>query len=153
MPDNQRVVVAHESRNGLVGLYDAKTGDLIREFAGHTGTVRCVEVSEDGKRMLTGADDRSVRLWDIDSGQCIHEFLGHADGIIGVQFVRGSGLVRSISWDRTAITWDAKTSKPLSYVDFGSLAIDFAQALTPDGTRLVVCETSGSMTVWTLPTN
>ena len=40
MPDNQRVVVAHESRNGLVGLYDAKTGDLIREFAGHTGTVR-----------------------------------------------------------------------------------------------------------------
>jgi serine/threonine protein kinase len=153
LPDSQRVVVARDSQDGLVGLYDAKRGDLIREFVGHTGKVGCIEVSEDGKRMLTGADDRSLRLWDIDSGQCIGEFLGHADGIMGVQFVRGTGLIRSISWDRTAITWDANTSKPLSYVDFGSLAIDTAQSLTPDGTRLVVCETSGSMTVWTLPSN
>lgn len=35
--------------------------------------------SPDGKRFLTGADDRQVRLWDIESKRCLLVLEGHTD--------------------------------------------------------------------------
>ncbi|KAA0146357.1 hypothetical protein FNF29_08089 [Cafeteria roenbergensis] len=38
-------------------------------YEGHTGRVRCVDVSPDGQFVATGGDDGSLRVWDLETGR------------------------------------------------------------------------------------
>jgi WD40 repeat protein len=40
----------------------------LKKMTGHTGWVRSIVVSKDGKKALTGSQDGTVRLWDLDKG-------------------------------------------------------------------------------------
>jgi WD40 repeat protein len=51
-------------------LWDAATGSLLREFAGHADTVRSVEWSPDGQWIVSASHDRTVRVWEASSGRC-----------------------------------------------------------------------------------
>jgi len=49
-------------------------------FKGHTGVVRCVDVSPDGGRVVTCSDDRTARINDAVSGKNIAVLAGQVDG-------------------------------------------------------------------------
>ena len=53
---------------GVISSYDTETGDKLREFVGHEGDVWGVAASPDGKLLVSGSWDQTVRLWDIASG-------------------------------------------------------------------------------------
>ncbi|NBO92452.1 MAG: WD40 repeat domain-containing protein [Planctomycetia bacterium] len=48
-------------------------GQLVK-LEGHTGHVRSLALSRDGKRLLSGAMDATVRLWDTDTGKQLRKF-------------------------------------------------------------------------------
>ena len=52
----------------------------------HKHTVRSAAFSPDGKLLLSGADDRAVRLWDVKSGFAGLALEGHSAGIRSVAF-------------------------------------------------------------------
>ena len=58
LPDGSLVVASDYS----LKLFD-KNGYLSKEFIGHSGAVRTVTVSEDGKYLASGGEDQSVILW------------------------------------------------------------------------------------------
>jgi WD40 repeat protein len=46
----------------------------LKKMTGHTGWIRSIAVSKDGKRALTGSQDHTMRLWDLDKGTEIKKF-------------------------------------------------------------------------------
>ncbi len=47
---------------------------LVRSFEGHIREVTSVSLSRDGRKMLSGCDDGSLRLWNTDTGECIETY-------------------------------------------------------------------------------
>ena len=48
----------------------------IRAFNGHTGHIRHLAVSKDGKHLLSGSQDYSMRLWETETGKEVQKFEG-----------------------------------------------------------------------------
>jgi len=44
---------------------------MLRTYCGHNKGVRALDFTNDGKKFLTGAYDRFIKLWDTETGQCI----------------------------------------------------------------------------------
>ena len=42
---------------------------LPKTLRGHTGPIRCLTLSGDGRTLITGSFDRTVRIWDVGLGQ------------------------------------------------------------------------------------
>jgi angio-associated migratory cell protein len=51
-------------------------GQCVQVFAGHDGKVSCGMFTQDGKQIVTGGDDGTVRVWNPKSGACKHVFEG-----------------------------------------------------------------------------
>ncbi len=47
-------------------LFDGRTGQRIRSFQGHSGNVWAVAPSPDGRYLLSGAEDQTLRIWRPD---------------------------------------------------------------------------------------
>jgi WD40 repeat protein len=47
-------------------VHATRDGALVRRFTGHVGAVQSVMFSDDGRRLVTGGVDRTIRAWDLD---------------------------------------------------------------------------------------
>jgi WD40 repeat protein len=48
-------------------------------FAGHVGWVDSVACSPNGRHILSGSNDQTVRVWDAASGECLEVIQGSGD--------------------------------------------------------------------------
>ena len=47
----------------------------MRTLTGHSGLVRSVAVSPNGKLIASGSSDRRVKIWDTETGVLVSSFL------------------------------------------------------------------------------
>ena len=67
------------------GLTEAQQRLVANVFSlGHTASVLSVAWSPDGRRALSGADDKTVRLWEVETGRCLRVLEGHTDRVLSV---------------------------------------------------------------------
>ena len=64
-PDDDGRWVASAGEDSTVKVWDSHTGALVRSFRGHTGLVSSVAFSPDGRRLISGSRDRTVKVWDV----------------------------------------------------------------------------------------
>jgi WD40 repeat protein len=71
--DGDKAVSASE--DGLIKVWDLKTGDLTRTMEGHDGSVQAVALLADGEQVTSGGFDGTWRLWRIGDnrpGRVLH---------------------------------------------------------------------------------
>ena len=47
---------------------EAGAGWQVRTLAGHSDEVNLVAISADGKRVVSGSKDTTVKIWDVETG-------------------------------------------------------------------------------------
>ncbi|GCB19101.1 mitochondrial division protein 1 [Aspergillus awamori] len=52
--------------DGMVRLWDLRSGQVHRSLVGHTGPITCLQF--DDVHLVTGSQDRSIRIWDLRTG-------------------------------------------------------------------------------------
>merc|ERR1712166_1383984 len=84
-------------------------GACVRQLLGHEGEVYSVDYSSDGRFVVSGSYDNTVRIWDVDTGECMKILKGHTDWVNGVSFSPNNQYVVSGSKDKTVRIWDVDT--------------------------------------------
>ena len=108
-----------------------------------------VAFSPDGNRIVSGSDDKTVRMWDADTGQPIGEPLtGHTDGVSSVAFSPDGHRLASGSYDKTVRLWDADTGQPVGQPLTGHTASVSSVAFSPDGHRLASGSCDNTVRLW-----
>ncbi len=52
-----------------IRVWDAVSGECLRELTGHAGAVNSVVLSPDGQQLVSSSQDTTVRVWDATSGE------------------------------------------------------------------------------------
>jgi hypothetical protein len=107
-PDGKQALVC---AGRTVHLIDAASGKQVKRLEGHTGPVVCAAFSADGRQLLSGGDDRTLRLWKRLSGECIQVFSGHEGYVKSVALSRDGRFALSGATDATVRLWDVATGK------------------------------------------
>src|SRR5262249_44781652 len=122
---------------------------LVATLKGHTETVYAVAYSPDGRYVLTGSLDKTLKLWDAAAGTEIKTFggqAGHQNLVLAAAFSPDGRMIGSGGSDNTAKIWDTPLKAPLRELVHRD-EVD-AVALSPDGTRLAAAGRDGTVKIW-----
>lgn len=106
-------------------------GDIGRNLGVPTGMrdngLRCVSISREGQRVLSGSMDGTIRVWNIGSvGRTVQSMSGHKDCVDNVAFSASGKRIISAAHDSTIRVWDAEKGTmighPLQMQTFERLA-------------------------------
>ena len=70
-----------------------------------------VSFSPNGKRIVSGGADGTVRLWDVETGSILKTLTGHTGSIESVSFSPDGKMLASGSVDGTILLWDTSLVK------------------------------------------
>jgi len=133
----------------LAGSLASPGGPLIRTLQGHTGGVGTVAISQDGRRAISGSEDRTLKLWDLEKGQEIRTLRGHADWVWAVAISQDGRRAISGSDDRTLRLWDLEKGQEVRTLE-GHAGGVRAVAISQDGRRAISGSDDRTLRLWDL---
>src|SRR5262245_22998090 len=67
-------------------LWDVATGRLIRRFLGHQAGITGAAFSHDGRLLVTGSHDKTLKLWDVATGQFVRTVAKLPGPVFGMSY-------------------------------------------------------------------
>ncbi len=142
------------SINPLPNTRPEETGKFkeIKVLNGHLGAVMAVEVSPDGKCVISGSWDKTVKIWNIETGECLKTLKGHSADIQSLAVFPDGLKIASASRDRTLKIWDIRSGNCLTTLE-GHEGEVTSVSISPDGKRIISGSNDKTIKVWNSETN
>ncbi|XP_056389510.1 transducin beta-like protein 3 [Hyla sarda] len=119
---------------------------------GHDKDINSVAVSPNDKLIVSGSQDKTVKLWSSSDLSLVGVFRGHKRGVWCVQFSPVDQVVATSSADGTLKLWglqDLSCLKTFEGHDASVLKVIFVSR----GTQLLTSGSDGLLKLWTIKTN
>jgi dipeptidyl aminopeptidase/acylaminoacyl peptidase len=117
--DGQRVAL--ESFCGVVDVWDADTGRLLRQVTQGAET-SAVALNATGSKLLVSSWDSRATIWSVTTGKPVTEFVGDTRGIADAALSPDGTRVITGSLDHSVRVWDARTGQILRVLTLPSEA-------------------------------
>ncbi|KZP34758.1 hypothetical protein FIBSPDRAFT_709733, partial [Athelia psychrophila] len=129
----------HDRLTLVVSGVESTWPPLLQVMHGHDSYVTSVGFSPDGLKIVSGSQDKTIRVWDALTGQeLLSPLQGHDDYVASVGFSPDGLKIVSGSQDNTIRVWDALTGQellsPLQGHDHYVASVGFS----PDGLKIIV---------------
>lgn len=139
------------SESGEVYVWRIPSGDC-KVFASSGHKSETGQLTADGKRLIVGYGDGSVRLWDIKSSACIQEILadspqGHTESVTCIAADPDNGMFLTGSEDGKILI--AGSGGPLGSLNPASGPVESLAFCAESDIKLVACGTlQGKISLW-----
>jgi WD40 repeat protein len=148
-PDGQTLAY-NENLDGDIALYDIPSRRTREQrFKGHTWFVPMMAFTPDGRILVSGGADRTIRLWDVTQGREQAVFTNYADGVANLRMSRdGSNLAFTATAGLQQLTvQETLTGKVLNTFRGHTKPLSDAK-FSPDGRVLISSSWDGTIRVW-----
>ena len=134
IPENTSVVVSSKSKdkttNFVICIWDYNNNKLVSSSDCHLGEISSIQVSMDGKYLISASIDGSIKIWDALNGK-LKKTLKN-ENLIGLKFAmfdKANKTIISIGDDSTLKVWDIATEKIIKRIE----NISTIYSISPDG--------------------
>lgn len=132
-----------------VSIYSTDRLAPLRLFTGHKSDVNTVQWHDNGVLLLSGSDDKSLRLWDIRTAECVRLFRGSGHVINSCAISTTGNIIAAGNEKGRIYLWDARSSKVLSLLHGHEEPVN-SLAFSPDSTTLTSGSNDCSIRIWDL---
>jgi len=112
----------------------------------HEKGVNCIDYYPGGDKpyLLSGADDRTIKVWDYQTKACLQTLEGHSHNVSSVCFHPRLPIILSSSEDGTVRIWHSTTYRPETTLNYG-LERAWAIAVTKDSNKIAIGYDEGTI--------
>ncbi|KAL0389713.1 UNVERIFIED_CONTAM: Bromodomain and WD repeat-containing protein 1 [Sesamum calycinum] len=122
----------------------------MKKLRGHRDAVYCAIFDRSGRYVITGSDDRLVKIWSMETAFCLASCRGHEGDITDLSVSSNNALVASASNDFTIRVWRLPDGCPISVLRGHSGAVT-AIAFNPRANavyHLLSSSDDGTCRIW-----
>lgn len=103
-PDESQLVTCGSDRK--VAYWDTFDGQAIRVLEGSDeGELTCMSISQSGSHIVSGGEERLLKLWDYDEGVCKYIGVGHSGTITACAIAPDQTFVVSTGTEGAIFIW------------------------------------------------
>ena len=122
----------------------------VQRFTGHNKAAKAVIFTPDGRSLISGGTDHTIRMWDISTAREIKRFNGHTGALSRLSISADGKIFASGSRDHTARVWNVATGEQIASFKHGR-EIETV-ALSTDGRLLIVGDFGGHPALYDVST-